>query len=124
MSGTEPGPTTMRNGLGPVVSPTDRNTGLCCVFVLALFQSTTANKIDSERIPKIIQSYSRYATLKYYKLQQGLSIYMYIMSIFNIVSFESSASTTYFQYYIHLPYASYQSVFTGSEVVCSSIIVN
>ena len=28
---------------------TDRNTKLCCrAFVLALFQSTTANKIDSE----------------------------------------------------------------------------
>ena len=37
--------------LGPSINGlvTDRNTMLCCRgFILALFQSTTANKIDSE----------------------------------------------------------------------------
>ena len=37
--------------LGPSINRlvTDRNTKLCCRgFILALFQSTTANKIDSE----------------------------------------------------------------------------
>ena len=37
--------------LGPSINGlvTDRNTKLCCRgFILALFQSTTANKIDSE----------------------------------------------------------------------------
>ena len=45
---------------------TDGNTKLCCPgFVLVLFQSTTANKIDSEHI-EVIQSYSRYVKLKNY----------------------------------------------------------
>ena len=37
--------------LGPSINGlvTDRNTKLCCrSFILALFQSTTANKVDSE----------------------------------------------------------------------------
>ena len=40
--------------LGPSINGlvTDRNAKLCCCgFVLALFQSTTANKIDSEHTP-------------------------------------------------------------------------
>ena len=39
------------SNLGPSINGlvTDRNTKLCCRgFILALFQSTTANKIDSE----------------------------------------------------------------------------
>ena len=73
----------MRNDSGPVVSKsinglvTDGNTLLCCCgFVLAKFQITTANKI-ALNVPEIIQGYSQYgATLKYYKLQQGLSLYI------------------------------------------------
>ena len=41
----------MLNNLGPSINGlvTDGNTKLCCRgFILALFQSTTANKIDSE----------------------------------------------------------------------------
>ena len=39
--------------LGPSINGlvTDRNTKLCCRgFILALFQSTTANKIDSKNL--------------------------------------------------------------------------
>ena len=45
--------------LGPSINGlvTDRNTKLCCQgFILALFQSTTANKIDSEHT----QDYKRF----------------------------------------------------------------
>ena len=41
----------LASGLGPNINGlvTDGNTKLCCRgFILALFQSTTANKIDSE----------------------------------------------------------------------------
>ena len=57
--------------LGPSINGlvTDGNTKLCCRgFILVLFQSTTANKIDSEHT----QDYKRllrYAKLKYYELQ-------------------------------------------------------
>ena len=57
--------------LGPSINGlvTDGNIKLCCQgSVLALFQSTTAYKIDSEHIPDYT-SYSRYAKLKKYKLQ-------------------------------------------------------
>ena len=57
--------------LGPSINGlvTDGNTKICCRgFILALFQSTTANKVDSEQ-HKIIRSYSQYAKLKYYELQ-------------------------------------------------------
>ena len=48
---------------------TDGNTKLCCRgYILALFQSITANKIDSN-LHKIIRGDSRYAKLKYYELQ-------------------------------------------------------
>ena len=43
--------TPIKSNLGPSINGlvTDGNTKLCCRgFVLALFQSTTANKIDSE----------------------------------------------------------------------------
>ena len=54
--------------LGPNI--TDGNTKLCCQgFVLALLQSTTANKIDSEHT-RDYTKYSRYSKLKYNKLQQ------------------------------------------------------
>ena len=40
---------------------TDGNTKLCCRgFILALFQSTTANKIDSEHT----QDYMRYSRMR------------------------------------------------------------
>ena len=58
-------------GLRPSINRlvTDRDTKLCCWgYVLALFQSTAALKIDSEHT-EIIQGYSRYGKLKYYKLQ-------------------------------------------------------
>ena len=52
---------------------TDRNTNSCCRgFVLALFQSTTAYKIDSEHsqhTQDYTKNYFRYAKLEYYKLQ-------------------------------------------------------
>ena len=54
--------------LGPSINGlvTDGNTKLCCRgFILALFQSTAANKIDSE-YKRIIRGYSRYAKLKNY----------------------------------------------------------
>ena len=57
--------------LGPSINGlvTDGNTKLCCQgYVLTLFQSTTAYKIDPKHIPDYT-SYSRYAKLKYYKLQ-------------------------------------------------------
>ena len=48
---------------------TDGNTKLCCRdFILAQFQSSTANKIDSQHT-QIIRGYSQYAKLKYYELQ-------------------------------------------------------
>ena len=58
---------------------TEGNTKLCCRgFVLALFQSTTANKIDSEHSRD-----SWYAKLKYYKLQK---IKLKFYPVFRLVS--------------------------------------
>ena len=57
--------------LGPSINGlvTERNKKLRCRgFLLALFQSTTDYKIDSEHT-QIIRGYSRCAKLKYYELQ-------------------------------------------------------
>ena len=54
--------------LGPSINGlvTDGNTKLCCRgFILALFQSTTANKIDSEHTQDSKRRHSWYMKLKY-----------------------------------------------------------
>ena len=58
--------------LGPSINGlvTDGNTKLCCRgFILALFQNTTAFKIDSEYTQDYKRLLPRYAKLKYYELQ-------------------------------------------------------
>ena len=59
-----------RHFFGPSINElvTDGNTKICYRgIILALFQNTTANKLDSERYPRLTEVIPLYWKLKYYK---------------------------------------------------------